>query len=96
MVRRRGRWLVDSWYPTAVFTGPDERPWVTGSPDFTPDGATSDSYDGAGAPSARLDATWLLLPVLALGAIALIPVGFAVGAARRRARGRASLEVRQR
>jgi hypothetical protein len=88
VVRRGGRWLVDGWYPSAVFTGPEERPWVTGSPDFTPDGSTSDAYDGAGAPNGRLDPAWLLVPVLLLGAIALIPVGFAIGGLRRRARAR--------
>ena len=79
VVRRDGRWLVDAWYPAAVFTGPDDRPWVTGSPDFTPDGYTSAAYNRPKFAEGRLDPVWFALPagivgsaVLGLGVFGLV------------------------
>lgn len=88
LVQKGGRWLVDQWYPVAVFTPPaSRRPWVTGPPDFTADGYTAGSLD-AGRTRAKLDPVWLALPAGVLGLSVLVPLGFAVGRslrARRRA-----------
>jgi hypothetical protein len=87
MVRRGDRWLVDSWYPTAVFSSPSEKPWVTGAPDFAAGGSTADQYEAGKFERQRLDALWLLLPgaVLAAGVLAACLVG-AVALLRRRKR----------
>lgn len=80
MVRRGDRWLVDSWYPTAVFSSPSEKPGVTAG------GATSDQHEAAKFERQRLDALWLLLPgaVLAVGVLGAAIVGTVTVVRRRR------------
>jgi hypothetical protein len=91
MVRRGNRWQVDSWYPTAVFSSPTEKPWVTGAPDFAAGGSTADQYEAGKFERQRLDALWLLLPGALLGAGALAAcIAWTVVALRRRRRATAA------
>ena len=91
MVRRGDRWLVDSWYPTAVFSSPTEKPWVTGAPDFAAGGYTGDQYEAGKFERQRLDALWLLLPAVVLGAGVLAACSWwTLMVVRRRRRGAAA------
>jgi hypothetical protein len=71
MKRLRGRWLVDSFIPAAVFAGAGAPPRISAVPDFGPTGGTRAPSEG------RLDPIWFLVPaaVFALGFGALIAVG---------------------
>jgi hypothetical protein len=85
--RRRGRWLVDSFFPRAVFPSEiatrkeeDQRP--LSSPDFKPlvvqqQAARADSNKG------RLSAAWFVVPAAVVALIALVPGGLAVVSWRR-------------
>ena len=87
MTRAGRRWLVDSWYVTAVFTGPDEKPWVAGAPDYEAGGYGADAqYNRPKFADARLSPAWFAVPVglVALGLAAL--AGFAVRGVRRNRR----------
>jgi hypothetical protein len=76
LVRDGRRWLVDSFYTTAVFNAPDEPGWVAGQPDFGADGATADAtYNRPKFAQSRLSAGWFLLP------LGLIASGLLAGAA---------------
>jgi hypothetical protein len=91
MTRSGKRWLVDSWYVTAVFTGPDERPWVAGAPDYEAGGYGADAaYRRPKFAQARLSTAWFAVPggLLALGLAGL--AGFAVRGVRRNRRARAA------
>jgi hypothetical protein len=71
-VARTGRrWLVDSWYVSAVFTGPDERPWVTGSPDFQAEAKMADSYTAPKFADAKLSPLWFAVPGAILAVLLL-------------------------
>jgi hypothetical protein len=73
LVREGDRWLVDAFYPTAVFNDPDKPGWVAGSPDYTADGGTADAtYRKPKFAESRLAAGWFVLPlgVLACGLLA--------------------------
>jgi hypothetical protein len=85
MVRGRTRWLVDSWYPTAVWSAPDERPWIAGPPDFAAGGYTSEWYNHEPTTQGRLDPAWLLVPAGILGLVIAAPLAL-FGAARLRRR----------
>jgi hypothetical protein len=86
MVRRGGSWLVDTWYPAAVWAAPDERPWVAGPADYAAGGYTSDWYDHKPVTEGRLDARWLLVPAGLVALVAAAPLTLA-GATRMRRRG---------
>jgi hypothetical protein len=62
-----GRWLVDSFAPTAVFAPAGSRPSITAAPDFGPQpaGASSES---------RFSRLWFIVPVALLGLAFLIPI----------------------
>lgn len=69
LVPRRRGWLVDSIFPAAIWSGKDERPFVTGAQDFTAKfGTKKSTYDKPKLPEARLSAVWLLVPGLIFGA----------------------------
>jgi hypothetical protein len=86
MVRGRGRWLVDTWYPAAVWSAPDERPWIAGPPDYAAGGSTSEWYNHEPTTKGRLNATWLLVPAGILGLVVAAPLALAgAGRLRRRA-----------
>jgi hypothetical protein len=74
VVRQKQRWLVDSWYVSAVFTGPDERPWVRGAPDFEAGGYDERSYDRPQFAKSRLGAGWFALPLALFACVALVPL----------------------
>jgi hypothetical protein len=82
MLRRQGRWLVDTWYPTAVWNAPQERPWLTGPADFAAGGSTSDWYEHEPTTHGRLEATWLFVPAGILALVVGVPL--ALAAVRRR------------
>ena len=84
-VRSRGRWLVDTWYVAAVFTGPDERPFVTGAPDFTANAGNKNSYERPRFSDAELSPLWFAVPGALVAAIAIVPaVVLLVGHRRKR------------
>ncbi|HEU5277726.1 MAG TPA: hypothetical protein VFU26_02355 [Gaiellaceae bacterium] len=88
LVPRKRGWLVDSIFPAAIWSGKDERPFVTGAQDFTAKfGTKKSTYDKPKLPEARLSAVWLLVPGLILGASLVAPlVIFARGLVSRRRR----------
>lgn len=88
LVPRRRSWLVDSIFPAAIWSGKDERPFVTGAQDFTAKfGTKKSTYDKPKLPEARLSAVWLVVPGLILGAAIVAPlVILARGLASRRRR----------
>lgn len=71
--RQRGRWLIDSFIPAAVFAGAGAPPRISAVPDFGPTGGTRSPSE------ARLDPIWFLVPagVFALGFATLIAVAAA-------------------
>jgi hypothetical protein len=79
LVKRHGRWLVDSFYPAAQFFGGGH---VVGPNDFAPGANTV-----ATTTKARIRALWLVVAGAAIAAlIVLIPAGFWVRAKRRERR----------
>jgi len=62
-----GRWLIDSFTPSATFSGPGK---VVGPQDF------SASAGGDGAGVASLSAAWLLIPAVLLAACLIVPLGW--------------------
>lgn len=70
--RQRGRWLVDSFIPAAVFAGAGKPPMISAVPDFGPTA-------GASAPgSRRLDPVWILLPASLLVLSLVVLLAYAV------------------
>jgi hypothetical protein len=69
--RVRGRWLVDTFIPAAVFAGAGAPPRISAVPDFGPTAATSTPGNR------RLEPIWLLVPgaILSLGLVILIAYG---------------------
>ena len=87
MARSGKRWLVDSWYVTAVFTGPDEKPWVAGAPDYEAGGYGADAnYNGPKFADARLSPAWFAVPAGLIGLGVAVLVGFALVNVRRHRR----------
>ncbi len=87
----KGRWLIDSFVPSASFAPQTKTPKILAQPDFTP------FADGRG--SNRLSAQWLLLPAAILALIVLVPIGIGLAKLRRSRRawrdyhaGRATLD----
>jgi hypothetical protein len=79
--RLRGRWLVDSFIPAAVFAGAGAPPRISAVPDFGPTGGTRTPG------SSRLRAVWLLVPgaILSLALVILIVYGLSTWLRGRRA-----------
>ena len=71
----KGRWLIDSFVPSASFAPQKKTPKILAQPDFTP------FADGRG--SNRLSAQWLLLPAAVLALIVLVPIGIGLAKLRR-------------
>lgn len=68
----RGEWRITTWYPVATYAPPGRTQTVVGPADF----GSSDSAAG-GSGRGRLGPWVLALPVVFLGAVALVAVGFA-------------------
>ena len=67
-----------TWYVTAVFTGPDEQPWVAGQPDYEAGGWGAEAqYTRPKFAEARLSPVWFALPLglVGLGIAVLVAVG---------------------
>lgn len=88
LVPGKAGWLVDSIFPAAIWSGKNERPFVTGAQDFTGKFGTKQStYDKPKLPEARLSAVWILVPGLILGASVVAPLAIlGWGLAKRRTR----------
>ena len=83
LVRRGSNWLVNYWNVTATLSAPGEPVYVTGVPDYGPQGMTAKGfYEHPRYDRSRLGAEWLLLPVGLLAALVL--GGGAYGLRRRR------------
>jgi hypothetical protein len=80
-----GRWKITTWYPVATFAPPERTQTVIGPNDS---GAQlAGSAHGSGATHGRLGAWVLVIPIAALGSLALAVLAFVlVRAARTRAR----------
>jgi hypothetical protein len=74
LIRRDQRWLVNSMYPAAVFSGPNEKPWVVGAADFRAGSATAKSFYEREPDRARLSAAWIAVPGALFAAVLLIPI----------------------
>jgi hypothetical protein len=84
LVRRGPRWVVNYWNVTAIMTGPKERAYVTGVPDYGPGGVTAKGfYQQPRYDRSKLGADWLLLPVGIVAAIALGTAGYGLRRRRR-------------
>ena len=77
VVRRSNRWLVDTWYPTAVWSAPADRPWIAGPADYAAEGYTSDWYEHDPVTRGRLDPAWLLVPAGLLALVIAAPLTLA-------------------
>jgi hypothetical protein len=79
LVPRGKAWVVDSVFPAAIWTGKKERAFVTGMQDFTGKfGSKESTYDKPDLPESRLDAAWIAVPGLLLGACLLAPPALGV------------------
>ena len=94
LVRPGRRWLVESMFPAAVFSGPDERPWVVGAADFRAGSATAKSFYERKPDRARLSAVWIALPGAIFAAVLLIPLAVVLWEAVADRRERARYEAR--
>jgi hypothetical protein len=83
----RGRWLVDTWYPNAIFAKEGDRSNITAVPDLGP-AAVPDHGQADDKPSSA----WISIPLLIVGLPVLIGVGAAVIAAIRAIRNRRRIE----
>ena len=97
LVRRERRWLVDSVFPTAVFSDPGERPQVSGTAPVAP-GSRGSSRAPSFEPNddARLSPVWIAVPALVFGAALLVPLLFGIRAVVQDRRARARYAAAQR
>lgn len=94
VVRRDRRWLVNSVYPAAVWSAPDERPFVTGDQDFTAGGTTAKAvYNAPKISQSTLSAAWLAIPLGVLSSVLLLPLVFILAGVRRNRRAVAAYKV---
>jgi hypothetical protein len=94
VVRSGRRWLVDSFYTTAVFNAPDEPGWVSGAPDYEAGGSTADAtYGRPKFAQSRLSSTWFALPLGLFAALALAVACYAIVVVRRNRRATAAYEA---
>jgi hypothetical protein len=78
--KRHGRWLVDSFYPAAIYVTKESR--VIGPRDFGPAAVQS------GAGDSRLGAVWIAVPAGVGAVIVLVPLVFLFASSRRGRSGR--------
>jgi len=84
LVRRGNRWLVDSWYTTAMWTPPGERPFVTGPTDYIAGGTNAKAvYEAPKFARRTLHPAWFAVPGALLGLIVVLPIGLAIASLRR-------------
>lgn len=94
LVRSGRRWLVDSFYTTAVFNAPDERPWVAGQVDYGAEGTTAKAtYERPKFSEGRLQAGWFLLPLGLIVSALVAGLAYLVVAHRRTRRAYAAHEA---
>ncbi len=86
MARTKRGWIVDSWYVSAVFSAPEEDPWVTGQADFTTEYSLTDRVKTPKFHQSRLGAEWIALPLALLGGIVVVPAALGIGTIARRRR----------
>lgn len=73
--RTRGRWLIDSFVPAAIFAPEQKVPRILAQPDFAPNPAPRGG--------SRLSSQWLLVPLGLLALVVLVPIGVGVAHLRR-------------
>jgi hypothetical protein len=94
VVRSGRRWLVDSFYTTAVFNAPDEPGWVSGAPDYEAGGSTAEAtYERPRFAQSRLSSAWFALPLGLFAAVLLAVAGYAIAVVRRNRRAAAAHEA---
>ena len=71
----RGRWLIDSFVPSASFAPQRKAPRILAQPDFSPYTETRGN--------SQLSARWLLLPAAILALIVLVPAALGIAHLRR-------------
>jgi hypothetical protein len=86
--KRGGRWLVDSFYPAAIYVTKESR--VIGPRDFAPGGVAND------AGESRLGPIWFAVPAAIGGLIVLVPIAFALRGWYHRRKARALLSPEDR
>jgi hypothetical protein len=74
VVRDGERWLVDTWFPAAIFNDPEDKPWVVGAVDFTPNYDQRDRFETPKFAVARLGPAWLVVPVAIFALLAAVPL----------------------
>ena len=88
LVRRHGRWLVDSFIAQAVFSAEGApRTTITSHPDFAPPSAPANAAD-----KSPLGVDWLLVPAALLSLVLLVPIGIGIVRWRRDRRGARQIE----
>jgi hypothetical protein len=85
-----GRWLIDSFNPSATFAGGGGAK-VVGPTDFT-----AQRSPGGDAGDSRLSAVWFIVPGVVFALILMVPIGFLAASWRRGRTTRATAEERQR
>jgi hypothetical protein len=90
VVRSGRRWLVDTWYVSAVFTGPDDRPFVTGSPDFQASAGNKKEYERPKFADAELSPLWFAVPGAIIGLVLVVPLVLVLVSRRRNRRAEAA------
>ena len=81
MTKHNGRWLVDAFWPQAMFSEAGKPPKVFSERDLLPGGSS------AAADRGRLSPVWFAVPGgILLAAIVLVPLGYLLYARRRDAR----------
>jgi len=81
MTKKNGRWLVDSFWPQAMFSEAGKAPKVFSERDLLPGGSS------ASADRGRLSPVWFAVPGgILLSAILLVPLGYLLHVRRRDAR----------
>jgi hypothetical protein len=87
LVRRHGRWLVESFIAQAVFSAEGApRTTITSHPDFAPPSAPANAAD-----KSPLGVDWLLVPAALLSLVLLVPI--AIGIVRWRRDRRAAQQI---
>jgi hypothetical protein len=79
LVRCGRTWLVNYWNVTATLSGPKEPVYVTGVPDYGPQGMTAKGfYEHPRYDKSRLGAEWLLLSFGIVATLVLATTAFAL------------------
>jgi hypothetical protein len=89
LVRRRGRWLVDSYLAQAVFSSESAKRFtIISHPDYGPPTAPQNAAD-----KGRLGTIWFLVPALLLSLVLLVPLTYLLVSWRRNRRVVAEIEA---